>query len=214
MPIEAELRLSGVVLERVRAALAEHGGRRLRPPEHEQNQLWDRGGELASGQRVLRVRRTWPSDATDATDTTDTTGGSGAPEQRCLLTYKDRPRSRDGVKSRREIELECDPDGAIEELLEALGYEPSFRYVKLRESWTIDGHVVALDTTPLGSFVEIEGAAPRGLLARLGLEDAEVVASSYPELWLEHRNAQDAPADMVWPQGHPRPSGSGQAERP
>jgi adenylate cyclase class 2 len=45
----------------------------------------------------------------------------------------------------------------MEQIIEELGFKPSFRYEKYRTEWSDSiGHVV-IDETPIGNFGEIEG---------------------------------------------------------
>jgi adenylate cyclase class 2 len=103
------------------------------------------------------------------------------------------------VREEREVEVgDRDEASAI---LERLGYERRFRYQKRREEWAWEGCIVALDATPIGTFVEIEGdpTAIRHLVARLGLDPSEAIPYSYAELYARRRKEQPSlPADMVW----------------
>jgi hypothetical protein len=66
----------------------------------------------------------------------------------------------------------------------------------------VDGVHVALDETPIGCFVELEGddAALRALAPRLGLDPAHAVAGTYLDLWNEWRTRHpEAGPDMVFP---------------
>jgi adenylate cyclase class 2 len=76
---------------------------------------------------------------------------------------------------------------AMAQVLEALGYNPSFRYEKYRSEWSdSNGHVV-VDETPIGSFGEIEGA-PEWIDAtaqRLNISTGDYIKASYAELFME-----------------------------
>src|SRR4029453_7097987 len=76
-------------------------------------------------------------------------------------------------------------------ILGALGFAPRFRYQKFREELSLDGLIVAIDETPVGTFVELEGDEPTitAVAARLGRGPADYVLASYRSLFLEHRQA-------------------------
>ena len=87
------------------------------------------------------------------------------------------------------------------ELLAALGFTPWRRYQKRREVWELHGVAVALDETPMGCFVELEGVPESiGIAAKeLGLQPGDAVSGTYLHLWEEFRAAHpEAPADMVF----------------
>jgi predicted adenylyl cyclase CyaB len=110
----------------------------------------------------------------------------GGPAAR--LTFKGPATIQDGVKSRREVELGVDDDRALRTLLEALGYAPSVRYLKRRESWRLDGVEIALDTLAFGIFCELEGPEERirALAKQLGLRVDQVETRGYPQLQQLH----------------------------
>ncbi len=179
--IECELKIPVDRLDVIRRCLAETGAERLTDNLREDNVLFDTAdGRLAASGQVLRVRRV---------------GG------RHLLTFKG-PASFDGaVKRRREIELEISSSERISELLHALGFTPSMRYQKQRESWRIDDVRVELDHTPMGDFVELEGPtdALEAAADRLGLDPSRAVTQSYISLWRDYRREHpELGRDMVF----------------
>jgi adenylate cyclase, class 2 len=180
---EQELKIPVDDLEPVRARLRTRGATRLSPSEREVNVLFDdHEGSLERSDRVLRVRRV---------------GG------RCLLTFKGPPTFAGPVKRRDELETEIAETEVIEKILERLGLQPAVRYEKDRERWTLQGAEVALDRTPMGDFVEVEG--PGDTLERLAVElelrPEQAVRESYVTLWrryrVEHPNLELGP-DMVF----------------
>ena len=120
---------------------------------------------------------------------------------RAILTYKGAARFEAGAKVREERETEVsDPEETVA-ILAGLGLSPRFRYDKRREDWTCEGATVALDTTPIGRFVEIEGDPPtiRRVVALLGLDASESVPYSYAELYARRRKDEPSlPPDMVF----------------
>ena len=81
-----------------------------------------------------------------------------------------------------------------------MGYSPVFRYEKFREEFAASGVVVALDETPIGTFVELEGepAAIHSLAAQLGFTPADFVTASYRTLFVA---AGGSGPDMLFPAG-------------
>src|SRR4029453_5733975 len=74
-----------------------------------------------------------------------------------VFTHK--AKSRDSRhKSRVEQETEIDNGKALANILQALGYQESFRYEKFRTEWTDGMGDVVIDQTPIGNIGEIEGS--------------------------------------------------------
>lgn len=93
-------------------------------------------------------------------------------------------------KVREEREVGASDDGAIAEILAALGLAPRFRYEKFRSTYRLPGiaHVVVeLDETPIGDFLELEGRreAIDRAAARLGFGRADYITESYGALYAE-----------------------------
>ena len=178
---EIEIKLPARDLDAVRAALRD-GGAALKAEKHDEtDDLYDdRERRLSASGRALRLRR-----------------AAG----RVILTYKGPARFQAGAKVREEREVGVADAEEASAILERLGYERRFRYQKRREEWAWQGCVVALDETPIGTFVEIEGdpTAIRHLVARLGLDPSEAIPYSYAELYARRRKEQPSlPGDMVW----------------
>lgn len=166
-------------LDALRRRLAELAGALRSPLCLEENWVLDDAARRLALQGVLlRVRRS----------------GTTA-----LLTFKGRARLTNGVKSREELECGVDDAGCMLELLSRLGFVPVRRYQKRRETWSLGEAVVALDETPMGAFVEIEGP-PEALASTavaLGLDPGQAVTGTYLELWEAYRRRHpEAPADM------------------
>lgn len=178
---EIEIKLPSGNLDGVRARLRELGADLVAAEHEEVNDLYDdRERRLSSSGRTLRVRRTG---------------------DRAVLTYKGPARFQAGTKIREEREAGVSDAAELATILERLGYERRFRYEKRREEWAWEECVIALDTTPIGTFVEIEGqpGAIRRAVAQLGLDAAEAIPYSYAELYARRRKEQPSlPPDMVW----------------
>ena len=161
---EVEIKLPFDSPAAARARLEESGASIVEPRQFEGNVLFDRDtGELSSGRKLLRLRRTGP---------------------RALLTFKapldDDPR----YKIRREIETTVEDPDALERILEELGYAPSYRYEKYRTVYEIGGLVACLDETPIGCYVELEGSPGtiEAVAKKLGFSSEHYIVDSYREL--------------------------------
>jgi adenylate cyclase class 2 len=118
-----------------------------------------------------------------------------------LLTFKGPARFEGGVKVREERETNVSDPEETAAILAALGLTPRFRYEKKREEWTLGGCDVALDETPIGNFVEIEGDPPsiRRAVSALALDFTSAVPYTYSKLYAERRKKDPSlPADMVF----------------
>ena len=178
---ESEVKLPCRDLEALRGKLRAAGAS-LHAPEHfESNELYDDAdGRLASGGRLLRVREA-------AGSTT--------------LTYKGPPRFLGGVKVREERETTVANVRELAAILGGLGLSRKFRYEKKREEWNLHACVIALDHTPIGEFVEIEGAPGdiRRALGALELDFSTAIPYSYARLYLDRRKKDPSlPPDMVF----------------
>ncbi len=177
---EIEIKLPVPDLDEIRRTLRERGARLVAPLRFESNDLYDDpAGALAKRGCALRLRR--------------------IPEG-ALLTFKGPARFEGGVKTREERETSVSDPAEMEHILEALGFERRFRYEKRREQWSLEACAIALDETPIGTFVEVEGdpTAIRRVLLALGLDFSEALPYSYAELYARRRRDDPSlPQDMV-----------------
>jgi adenylate cyclase class 2 len=179
--IETEIKLK-VGDTRETAARIEATGARLRHPrELEDNQLYDfPDHRLMERGAMLRVRIL---------------------ERQTLLTYKDRARIEDGVKSRREIEstLPSGEAGPLAAILGSIGLEPLFRYQKYRTTWEEGDLLITLDETPIGAFIELEGARTLidRMASRLGFQIEEYISASYRDLYVHFLADRQGPLDRM-----------------
>jgi len=125
---------------------------------------------------------------------------------RTVLTYKG-PAVPGKHKMRPELELGISDVEAFSLILKHLGLRPVFRYEKYRTAYSADeAGTVALDETPIGVFLELEGEADwiDHTAARLGFKESSYITDSYGRLYLEHcRRRRIQPTHMVF-------SGSGE----
>jgi adenylate cyclase, class 2 len=95
------------------------------------------------------------------------------------------------MKVREEHETVAGDGEILLRVFEELGLHVWFRYQKYREEFAFEDVIVAVDETPVGTFVEIEGSE-RGIAAMavaLGRSAADYVLDSYRSLFLQHRDA-------------------------
>jgi len=176
-PVESEVKLRVDDPGAARRALAGLGARITRERHFEDNALYDDARRsLLEGGLVLRLRRA---------------------EGRAVLTFKGPKEERaDGVKSRREIEVEVVDADAFESILDGLGLRRVFRYQKYREAWAWRDVEIVVDETPIGTFLEIEGpvATIHAAAKALGRSPADYIGESYAALFF----ASGRRGDMVF----------------
>lgn len=175
--VEIELKYVGADLGEVRRRLQEAGARLEDERSLETNAVFDDDQEgLRRRERVLRLRN--------------------GEELTVKIPVED-----EQYKSRREITVHI-ADGPIEEVLEGLGYRPTWRYEKWREGWDLDGMFVTLDEMPfVGPVVEIEGDRERidQTAERLGLMDVRTSTGNYRSLYDEYAREKGLePGDMTF----------------
>jgi adenylate cyclase class 2 len=163
--IEREIKLLFADHEAARQAVVTAGGRLVVSRRLIDDRLFDTSdGGLRRAGITLRVRRDG---------------------RRTLLTCK-RPAPPGLVKIREEFETEVADAETVEAILAALGYRQTFRSEKFREEYAAtEGTSVAVDDTPIGVFVEIEGSEA-GIVATataLGRSVSDYVLDSYPALY-------------------------------
>jgi adenylate cyclase, class 2 len=119
---------------------------------------------------------------------------------RSILTFKG-PVQPAAVKVREEIETTVGDGTTLMRILEELGFHAWFRYQKYREEFALDDCIIAIDETPVGVFVEIEGG-DRGIDAAahaLGRGPADYVLESYRALFVRHcERLGIEPTDMLF----------------
>ena len=104
------------------------------------------------------------------------------------------------LKVREEIETSAASAERLLAILAALGYTPVFRYEKFREELALPGALVAIDETPIGTFLEIEGDADaiHDCARRLGFAAADYITASYRALYLAAAGDGAAGGDMTF----------------
>ena len=178
--LEREIKLRFADPDSARAAILRAGATPLRGRRLQEDCLLDSpDDDLRHRRCVLRVR---------------------VESGRSLLTFKG-PVQPSIMKLREELETIVGDGALLVRILEELGFRVWFRYQKYREEFACDDVLLALDETPVGTFVEIEGGA-HGIAEAaqaLGRGPSDYLVDSYRTLYLIHCEAQGvAVADMVF----------------
>ena len=184
--IEREIKLSFASAAAAREAVAALGAVRLRPRRLQDDRLLDTSaGRLRAEWCTLRVRIEAPQ----------ADGGHVA-----TVTFKGPPRP-DVMKVREEVETGVGDGALLLRVLERAGFDVWFRYQKYREQFERDGTIVAIDETPCGVFVELEGseAGVARLAQALGRGPADYITASYRRVWESDCATRGRPVgDMVF----------------
>jgi adenylate cyclase class 2 len=180
LPLEREIKLRFDSAEEARDKILALGAAPLLGRRLQEDCLFDTEDEKLRRQRsTLRVR-----------------SESG----KSLLTYKG-PAMPSLIKIREEYETVVADGAMLNKILEELGLHCWFRYEKYREEFTNNDVVIAVDETPVGVFVEIEGGedAIHETARALGFTPTDYITDSYRFLFLRHRDANGLEGhDMVF----------------
>lgn len=172
--LEREVKLHFDDPETARAAVLAAGGTSVRGRRLQEDCLLDTVDELLRRRRsVLRVRME-----------------SG----RNFLTFKG-PVQTSVMKLREELETLVGDGTLMLRVLEELGFHVWFRYQKYREEFALDDVIIAVDETPVGTYVEIEGGE-RGIATTteaLGRHPSDYVLDSYRGLYVRDCQARGLP---------------------
>jgi adenylate cyclase class 2 len=182
-PIETEIKLpmkAGAGPARI--LLEENGYRMTRPRTRQTDQVFDFPDRaLRQSGRLLRLR--------------SENGGA-------ILTYKGPVLAGAPHKSREELETSAANGGTLEQILDRLGFVPSFRYEKYRTTFQAPGEpgLAELDETPIGVFLELEGPGYwiDRAAAQLGFAPRDYVIASYAGLYRDFLASHAGPPDMLF----------------
>src|SRR6185295_1315656 len=134
--LEREIKLRFPDAASARAAVLQAGATPVRGRRLQEDCLLDTPDESLRQRRcVLRVR---------------------VESGKSYLTFKG-PVQPSTMKLREELETLVADGPVLLRILEELGFRTWFRYEKYREEFAADDVIIALDETPAGTFVEIEG---------------------------------------------------------
>jgi len=181
---EIEIKLPVTNRAALRRRMRSLGWRPAGPPLFERNLLFDTPeGTLRHSDQLLRLR---------------------SRGRRWWLTWKGPPEPGRRHKVRPEIELEL-PDGQpFAQILGYLGYRPVLEYQKYRAEFShaSGGGKVLLDHTPIGEFLELEGAGRwiDRVAAELGFEASDYLLDTYVGLYFAWCRRQGRrPGNMIFP---------------
>lgn len=179
-PIEREVKLAFDSADDARAAVVAAGGTPLHDRRLQEDCLLD------TADRQLRARGTALRLRMEA--------------GKSRVTFKG-PVQPGVMKVREEWETLVGDGETLLRILEALGFTPWFRYQKYREEYSLLDVIVAVDETPAGAYVELEGSE-EGIDAaavRLGRTRADYLIQSYHTLFALHRQHTGGQAsDMLF----------------
>jgi adenylate cyclase class 2 len=178
--VEREIKLRFASAEEARAAIIAAGATPLLGRRLQEDSLLDtRDEELRKRRCVLRVR---------------------VECGKSRLTFKG-PVQSGVMKIREELETVVGDGHMVLRVFAELGLEVWFRYEKYREEFAHEDVIVAIDETPVGVFVEIEGseAGIASMAQALGRSTDDYLVDSYRGLFLQHKQASGLTGtDMVF----------------
>lgn len=171
MALEREIKLRFESADEARARVLSIGATPLRGRRLQEDCLLDTADDQLYRRRcVLRVRNE---------------GGKS------LMTFKG-PVQPGSMKLREEHETIASDGDTLLLILQELGLRVWFRYEKYREEFSAEDVIIAIDETPVGTFVEIEGGEEHihQTAAALGKTPDDYILDSYRTLFLQHRSAR------------------------
>ena len=166
--VEREIKLRYDSVESARAAVLAAGATPLLGRRLQEDALLDTEDESLRRRRcVLRVR---------------------LENGKSRITFKG-PVQPSEMKLRDELETIIGDGVLLLRIFEELGFHIWFRYEKYREEFSHEEVIVAIDETPVGVFVEIEGSEPwiSTMVRALGRRPDDYVLDSYRGLFLKYR---------------------------
>jgi adenylate cyclase class 2 len=149
---------------------------------------------LAAGATPLRCRRLQEDALLDTADESMRLRGCAlrirTESGKSVLTFKG-PVQPGAMKIREEHETIVSDGEVLRRVFEELGLHVWFRYEKYREEFAAEDVTIALDETPVGTFVELEGGEQgiMTLTSALGRTPADFILDSYRNLFIKHRSA-------------------------
>jgi adenylate cyclase class 2 len=178
--LEREIKLRFANAEAARVAVLATGATQIRGRRLQEDCLLDTADETLHRRRcVLRLR---------------------VESGKSILTFKG-PVQPSAMKLRDELETMVGDGTTLLRMLEELGFTVWFRYQKYREEFSLDDVIVAVDETPAGVFVEIEGG-DRGITEMaqaLGRGTSDYLLDSYRWLWVLECERRGVPVtDMLF----------------
>ena len=124
---------------------------------------------------------------------------------RSILTFKGPTLASARHKLREELEVDLGSASTFAQILSKLGLQPLFVYEKYRTEFAAPNQpgIIMLDETPIGPFLELEGAEDwiDATASLLGFTSAHYITASYGQLYRDECSKRGIdPANMVFPQ--------------
>lgn len=186
--IEREIKLVFPAVDAARAAVRAAGATPSGPRRLQDDALFDSSdGLLRQKGCIVRVRTERWMD--------------GRTPDAITLTFKG-PVQPGRMKIREEQETRVENGAALRRVLEALDLQPWFRYQKYREEFAAPELTVAIDETPVGTFIELEGGeeAIVTMTTLLGRTPGDFIRDSYYRLFQARREEYGLTgAHMIFP---------------
>ena len=170
-PLEREVKLRYSEPVEAREAILETGARLTRRRRLQQDCLLDTDdGTLKRQNLTLRVR---------------------VESEQATVTFKGPP-IPSTMKLREELETPVGDGSTVLRMLERIGFTIAFRYEKYREEFRSGDVIVAIDETPIGTFVELEGSSQgiEALTVQLGRAQSDYITETYYELFMQTGNPE------------------------
>jgi adenylate cyclase class 2 len=180
--VETEIKLKAPSAAEARRGLQAAGFLRVHPRALESNQIYDTPDHSFRKSGKLVRLRTWGP--------------------RALLTFKGPAKPGARHKSREEIESGVSDAAEMSLILERMGLVKTYRYEKYRSEFRIPGEngLAALDETPIGVFLELEGASAwiDRTARKLGYTRGDYITASYGALYMEQTAGRGRADGMVF----------------
>jgi adenylate cyclase, class 2 len=179
-PLEREIKLRFASADEARQAILALGATPLLGRRLQEDALLDTpDGRLRERRSALRIRME---------------------NGKSRITFKG-PVQPSVMKAREELETVVGDGEMLLRVFEELGLSVWFRYEKYREEFSHEDVIIAVDETPVGVYVEIEGSEHgiEAAAAALGRTPSDYIVDSYRGLFLQQRDAAGLTgADMVF----------------
>ena len=173
--VEREIKLPYDSPAAARRAVVEAGATPLRARRLQNDCLLDRQADpLCARRHTLRIR---------------------IEGDRAFVTFKGSP-ALGRTKVREELETTVGDGALLLRLFGRLGFDVWFRYQKYREEFRLGDLVIAVDESPIGTFVELEGSEEDifAMAKTLERSPSDFVLDSYLALFRTHHAAQGSTA--------------------
>lgn len=176
MPEETEVKLKINDVEEIKTCVLNLNGELFKKRHLEIDEYFDNNHKLQETNQVLRLR------------------------DKKVLTYKGPKKNNEKFKICEEVETIVNDGNNMTYILAKLGYTPTKRKEKYRTTFVLGKTTIALDETPMGTFVELEGRKEDIVRTakKLGFSEKDFITETYTDLWHAHAKKYDIKGDMVF----------------